>query len=287
MLFTWSHEPLAAWQTDAWLAEMRQITRPIQYLRQFENRFVSSENSFIEPSAWDRIVDPQLGALPADLFCEIYVGVDASVKRDSSAIVAVAFDPDRQKVRLVSHRIFQPSAAEPMDFELSIEATLLDLSRRFQLRRVLYDPYQMASSAQRLAKQGLPMEEYPQTLDRLTAMSQQLYDLIHGQALIAYPSEAIRLAISRTVALESSRGWRITKEKASHKIDVVVALAMACLAAVKAQGESTFNPLDWGWVDGQPIGVTPSVSAVQRKQEADEFYHAKLTSYLRAQGIPL
>ena len=47
----------------------------------------------------------------------------------------------------------------------------------------------------------------------------------------------MRTAIGRAVAVENSRGWRITKEKASHKIDVVVALAMACHACVQAQGE--------------------------------------------------
>ena len=108
MLFTWSHVPLAIWQTDSWLAEMRQITRPIQYLRQFENRFVTSENTFLGMPEWDRIVDPQLSALPADLFRENYVGCDALTKRDSSANVAVIFDRDRQKVRLVNLRIFQP-----------------------------------------------------------------------------------------------------------------------------------------------------------------------------------
>ena len=46
----------------------------------------------------------------------------------------------------------------------------------------------------------------------------------------------MRLAVSRSVAVETSRGWRIAKEKASHKIDVVVALAMAALGAVR-QGQ--------------------------------------------------
>ena len=41
------------------------------------------------------------------------------------------------------------------------------------------------------------------------------------------------LAVSRAVAVESPRGWRIAKEKVSHKIDVVVALAMATRAAVE------------------------------------------------------
>jgi IS5 family transposase len=82
-------------------------------------------------------------------------------------------------------------------------ATLLDLAKRFQIRKILYDPFQLAASMQRLAKERLPVEEYPQTLDRLTAMSQQLYDLIMGQAFIAYPSEAMRLAVGRTVAVEN------------------------------------------------------------------------------------
>ncbi len=42
----------------------------------------------------------------------------------------------------------------------------------------------------------------------------------------------MRLAVSRAVAIETPRGWRITKEKQSHKIDVVVALGMAAWAAV-------------------------------------------------------
>jgi hypothetical protein len=31
MLFFWSHEPLASWQSAEWLAEMRRLTRPVQY----------------------------------------------------------------------------------------------------------------------------------------------------------------------------------------------------------------------------------------------------------------
>ena len=49
---------------------------------------------------------------------------------------------------------------------------------------------------------------------------------------------SLRLAISRAVGIESGRGWRITKEKASHKIDVVVALAQAALGAAKQEGRA-------------------------------------------------
>jgi hypothetical protein len=37
----------------------------------------------------------------------------------------------------------------------------------------------------------------------------------------------MRLAVHRSVAIENLRGWRIAKEKASHKIDMIVAMAQA------------------------------------------------------------
>jgi len=68
-----------------------------------------------------------------------------------------------KKVRLVAHRVFQPSPEQPLDFEHTIEATVLDLAKRFAVRKVLYDPYQMQAVAQRLQGAGIWMEEFPQT----------------------------------------------------------------------------------------------------------------------------
>jgi hypothetical protein len=63
-----------------------------------------------------------------------------------------------------------------------------------------------------------------------------LYELIVGQSLVLYPDAGMRLAASRAIAVESARGWRIAKEKQSHKIDVIVALAMSAWAAVQGAG---------------------------------------------------
>src|SRR5262249_23239932 len=161
----------------------------------------------------------------------VWVGVDASVKHDSTAVVAVTFDRRARCARLVCHRIFQPSPDQPIDFEATIETTLLDLKQRFKLRKVLFDPYQMQASAQRLRRQGVAMEEFPQSLPNITEASQNLYELIKSRNLVVYADADVRLAISRAVAIEGARGWKISKEKASHKIDVVVALGMAALAA--------------------------------------------------------
>ncbi len=238
LLMFWSHEPIAVWQTVEWIEQMRRQLRRNAFLRMIENRWVTSEDSFVDMEWWDACVDAETRQLLTDPPLSVWVGVDASVKRDSTAIVACTFDHKAKKVRLVWHRVFQPSARDPLDFEATIEQTLLDLRRRFYVREVRYDPYQMAAVSQRLQRAGLPMVEFAQSVPNLTEASTNLYEVIKGQNLIAYADHDLRLAISRCVAIESSRGWRIAKEKTSHKIDVVVAFAMAALSAVH-QGQET------------------------------------------------
>ena len=250
MLMFWSHDPVAPWQTDAWVAEMRRGLRANQFRRMIENRFVTTESSFVELAAWDKCVDSRIGHAVSNRGLSIWVGVDASIKHDSTAIVATTWDQKAQQVRLVTHRVFQPSLDEPLNFEATIERMLLDLHKRFFLRKVLFDPYQMQATAQRLTRAGLRMEEFPQSPANLTAASQNLFELIQGQNLLAYPDADMRLAISRAVAIETLRGWRITKEKQSHKIDVVIALAMAAHAAVQGHSENSFNTNYSAWMGG-------------------------------------
>jgi phage terminase large subunit-like protein len=181
--------------------------------------------------AWfDACVDPNatmLASLP------VYVGIDASTKHDSTAIVACAWDRGANKARLIWHRIFQPSPDEPLDFEVTVEATILELKRRFAVRKAIFDPWQMQSTAQRLRAAGVWIEEFPQSSPRLTEASQNLYELIKSRNIVLYPDADIRLSVSHAVAKETTRGWRIGKEKQSHKIDVVVALGMAALVAAQ------------------------------------------------------
>jgi hypothetical protein len=265
MVFHWSHQPLHHWQDDKWLMQMRRELRPGQYLRMIENRFTSNEAAFIDMADWRKCINPNGGPLLADRSLPVWVGVDASVKRDSTAIVATTFDRDSNKVRLVTHRIFQPSAKEPLDFEATIERTIRELCQRFRVRAVYFDPYQMQAVSQRLHKAGAPMKELPQSLPNLTAIGSNLYELIKSGNLIAYPDNALHLAISRAIAVETPRGWRIAKEKSSHKIDVVVALAMSAYAAIQQShvqpvpivSPSIFSNGQW-WSDGQSNTAAPA-----------------------------
>jgi phage terminase large subunit-like protein len=233
MLMYLTHECRAPWQTPEWVEQMRDQLRKNAFTRMIENKFVSSESDFVEPGWWLACIDPSLTPILADRGLTVWAGVDASVKRDSTAIVACSYDSAAKKVRLVFHRKFQPSKADPLNFEATIEETVLDMHKRYQLREVRFDPYQMAATSQRLTAAGVPMLEFPQTVPNLTEASTNLYELIKGHNLIAYPDEDMKLAVNRAVAIETSRGWRIAKEKASHKIDLCVALAQAALGAVR------------------------------------------------------
>ncbi len=233
-----SHERIAPWQSEAWMEEARQSTRPSAFLRQYHNEFTSGESSFVPIEWFDACVDEKLSPVLQDKALQIFVGVDASVVRDSTAIVACAWDATAKKVKLVNHRIYQPSKADPLEFESTVESRLIELSQRFSVRSILYDPWQMAAVSQRLTALGLPMEPYPQSVPNLTASSTNLFEVIKSKSLAVYPDADIRLAISHAVAVESARGWRITKISAGHKIDVVVALAQAALGAVQGQGSA-------------------------------------------------
>jgi phage terminase large subunit-like protein len=241
LLMFWSHEPIAPWQTPEWIEQMRGQLRPSAFLRMVENRWVSAESTFIDMAWWDACVDPQAHPLLADKALPVWLGVDASVKRDSTAIVACSWDRAASKVRLVMHRIFQPSVTNPLNFETTVEWTIIEMAQRFRVREVRFDPYQMQAVAQRLTARRVPMVEFPQSVGNLTEASQNLYELIKGSNLIAYADAGMRLAVQRAIAVETPRGWRIAKEKQAHKIDVVVALGMAALGAV--QGGIGYQPM--------------------------------------------
>jgi phage terminase large subunit-like protein len=245
------------------------------------NEFATSESSFIDMSAWGACVQPSL--TPSMERVPVWIGVDASVKRDSTALVAVTYDKKAQVVRLVQHRVFTPSAGDPINFEQSVEQTLLEWYRRYSVRKIWFDPYQMQASAQRLTKQHLPLEEYPQTIPNLTAATSNLFDLIQARTLALYPDAGMRLAVSRAIVTESSRGWKLDKTKQHHHIDVIVALSMACLAAVRGQSEpfypSVHSP-EWeaAWCGGHDLDATPE----GKKAQGDRNYQNQLRQHIFA-----
>jgi hypothetical protein len=171
----WSHTPRQSWQTPEYYAEQRRILREATYLRLHENRWTSPESRAIPPELWDAcVVREHIPYLFADRTVSVYAGVDASTKGDSSAVVAVTVEPEIDErgsgLFLVRHRIWQPSAEEPLDLEQTIEAFLRELHRDFHLAKVVCDPFQLHRSIVTLKAAGLAIEEFPQTVGNTVRM---------------------------------------------------------------------------------------------------------------------
>lgn len=238
MFFFWTHENLASWITPEYLATQKERLRPNTYLRLHENRWTSNEDQFIDIADWDACVDPDHRPMLEDPKKElrVVVGVDAGIKSDTSAVVAVTKKDNR--VLLVAHRKWTPSKANPIDLEETIEKYLLELKKRFHIIEVRYDPYQLHRSGTSLAKNGLKMVEFPQSVPNLTEMGQNLFDLIKGGNLKLYKDDDMRTHAQNARAQETPRGFRIVKGKSTKKIDLMIALAMAALGAVTLRGGS-------------------------------------------------
>jgi hypothetical protein len=276
LLMFWSHKPIASWQDENWLksdAARARVGLPADGVERVCRGRIGL-------CCWDACVLADLKPVAESKRTQIWVGVDASVKRDSTALVATSFDRKRRIVRLIAHRVFVPTPGDPIDFEATIEATLLEWRKRFMLRKVWFDPYQMQSTAQRLAKAGARIEEYPQTVPNLTSATSNLFDLISARQLVLYPDAGMRLAISRAIIVESSRGWRLDKLKQSHKIDVVAALSLSALATIRSEGESSYPRGDNSWISG-PVDTSDEAKRAER-----EFQDARFAAHLYREAGP-
>jgi phage terminase large subunit-like protein len=235
LLAYWTHDLKAPWQTTQWQEETRRQLRENQFRRMIQNEWVTAEDVFIPLAEWDAVTDSTAAPIFSSPSLTCYVAVDASLKHDSTALACVAWVNER--LQLINLKTFQPSPDAPLDFENTIEATLLDWKARYHVREVRVDPWQLASTTQRLRRHAaLNVVEYPQTVPNLTAMASNLYELVRSRALVVYEDADLRRAVAQAIVVESARGWVIKKEKQSHRIDPLISFAMACIGAVEGRG---------------------------------------------------
>jgi hypothetical protein len=239
MLMHWSHVPMHPWQDAQWLNMMKRELTPAMFTCMVENRSAIAAAAYITPEMFDRSVR-DLPSPSGRLV--IYVGVDAGWKRDNAAVVAVTVDGDQ--IRYVYEKVFKPTPDDPLNFENTIEKTLLYLHEHCTIRLCWVDPTQMEYLKERLQKIRIPIEALTQNPENQTAMAQTLYDLIRTERFSISSqfnnSSALRKTITRTVFEERANGLRIAKHQ-SIKTDLTTALAMACLAATQRSGKPSYR----------------------------------------------
>lgn len=250
MFCYWSHESDLPWYTEEYLDKQQRTERPSAFLRLFMNQWVTSHEEFV-PVEWYKsateyyINSATLWADHPFRWWPITVGIDAGIKRDCTALVAVGYDASRGKLGLVHHRIWTPSPGDPVDLEATVETELRMLRKNFNVASIVYDPTHLLTIMTKLGREGFPTRTFEQTASNMTAASQLLYDVMKNRNFEAYPSEDLQRHVQMAVAENNSRGFRIVKSKVSarHHVDGAIALAMAAHDAVSNGGVDISRPV--------------------------------------------
>jgi hypothetical protein len=174
----------------------------------------------------------------------ISVGVDAGIKHDCTAVVGTYFDYVEGRVGVAFHRIWYPPKEGRMDLDV-VDDYIMEMSRQLNIAAVVYDPTQLHQVMTNLEKKGIPVIEFPQTVNNMTACTQNLYDLIMNGSLDAYENDVLRDHIKFTAVEIKGRGQKMVKpsQTSTKKIDGAVALAMSAYDAIKRGGVDTTIPI--------------------------------------------
>lgn len=224
-------------QAESYYTEQKLSLRPGAWDRQHENKRASSEDVFILPAQWDRLVLDGYRCPVPSKSVTLTAGLDVGIKSDHCAVVTVW--SYQNWLYLSPYRIWKPQPGADVDLD-AVESYIADLHDKYTLAALHADPYQSIHLLQRLAKHGVKVFEFPQTVGRLTQAGGALFDAIKQGRLIVYAgSDDLRQHVLNCKAKETARGIRLIKD-GTKKIDAGVALAMAVCEAEEEKPAGTW-----------------------------------------------
>lgn len=179
---------------------------------------------------WDALCDPW----PLQPKQATWAGVDIGLKRDSSAVVVCQERPDGR--RHVVARIWTPAPDGRLDVT-DVMAHLRDLSTRYGLQGVHYDPRFFDLPAQQLLDEGLPMVEMPQVLERMSPAIGSTFDAVKNGTLTHDADPLFDAHVLAAVPRFNERGFMLSKGRSKDAIDAAVAMAMAVHASLQPAAE--------------------------------------------------
>ncbi|PQE02203.1 hypothetical protein CYL16_01155 [Mycobacterium sp. EPG1] len=198
-------------------------TAPLSHFEIFHlGRWVDGTDSWLGPdgrAVWEALEsDYQL--IPG---APTFVGIDVGLKRDTTAVVYAQCRPDGNLHTVA--KIWAPTKDESIDLS-SVMAFLRELDRTYDLQAIAYDPRLFEIPGLMLADEGLPMVEFPQSLERMTPAYVALYEAITTGKISHDGDEQYARQILNAMPRPNERGFLLSKQKSRGKIDAAAALAM-------------------------------------------------------------
>lgn len=236
------------------------------FLTKHLNVWIQTNEALYDMRAWDRCFDESLDIEDfAGEPCRITV--DLASKVDVAALVAVfervvTINGKAVKRKYPFARFYVPEQAivesrndsytgweaekklittpgDVIDID-RIEADILDMSSRFEVLEIGYDPWQAQQMANHLAEQGANVVEYRQTVQNFSEPTKEL-DALMRSGGIAHPygpRDPLSWMIGNVVGhYDAKENVYPRKERPENKIDGAVALIMNLGLWLRAQSE--------------------------------------------------
>lgn len=235
----------ASWVTIDGLEDALESLTPWAFHRYRANVWTLAFDSWSPPASWDALYSPDVPVVvhrtweDADL-AELagYIGslfepgakvtgaLDMARYRDCAAIVLIAPQEGRRPlVRAIVWRsggMDHPIAYEP------VEAAWVMLRENYRLQAAGYDPKYFDKSADDLLQQNVPMEEFPQSNERMCPAAAELRSAIHD-GRFEHDGDPILGAHVKAGAAKDvgDNQFKVVTAKNGPPVDACIALIMA------------------------------------------------------------
>jgi phage terminase large subunit-like protein len=232
-----------------YMAEIRENERPNTFRRLYLNEWVANESQFISREQWEACLDSELRPFRRGDQRPLILAADASTSGDSTALVGVHYNAERERVEILYSRLWRPQRGvlrggrPTVDLAETLGAEVQRLvAEGVHISAVVCDPYQLHTLILAWEKQGIKVIEFPQGPKRVEA-DQALYAAVVSKAVVHFGDPALSEHILNAIAIETVRGYRLAKEKTTRKIDGAVALSMAHHIAYERGNRATMADL--------------------------------------------
>jgi phage terminase large subunit-like protein len=222
-------------------------TEPNEFRIKRTNQWVASGKVWLPHGSWEGLENAARypGGPPAGT--RVVLGFDGSKSGDSTALIGVTVEekPHIFVVGLWEKDVTDPAWRVP---RAEVKNAVRDAGARWDVAEVAWDPYLWQDAFAELGEDGLPVEEYPQSPERMGKATQRFYEAVTGGAITHDGDGRLTRHIRDAVPKPTSQGFaRIVKEAPdSHRrIDGAV-------TAVFTLDRAT-------WHASQPVDTGPNI----------------------------
>ena len=199
-------------------------TTPNHWLRYTCNRAALDFDNWLGANAetvWSELTEPYEFVKGAPT----WVGLDIGLKRDSTGRAMFQRRPDgRYHVKC---RLWLPEEQADQAVDMTdVMQDIREIDALYDLKAVSFDPRFFDVSAKTLLDEGLPMNEVPQSVERMTTVVGDMYAAIMAGMITHDDDIAFTTQVMNAQPRFNDRGFTLAKGKSRGRIDAAVAMCL-------------------------------------------------------------